>query len=116
MCNEWEWPDLSTCELALVRPSVRPSVQGPSEAGPFRACWCQGGEGWEEEQEKAGVVSELFVGQCTLAQCCIQQSTVCVCCRDDDFDMETALTEIQTSEAERSPNKSEGSTRYVAKH
>ena len=60
------------------------------------------------------MVSELFVGQCTLAQCCIQQSTVCVF-RDDDFDMETALTEIQTSEAERSPNKSEGSTRYVAK-
>lgn len=42
---------------------------------------------------------------------------LCWCvCRDEDFDMETALTEIQTSEAERSPNKSEGSTRYVAKH
>ena len=46
----------------------------------------------------------------------VSSKVLCVCCREDDFDMETALTEIQTSEAERSPIKSEGSTRYVAKH
>ena len=48
------------------------------------------------------------------AKCCV--CVLGVRCRDEDFDMETALTEIQASEVERPPIKSEPSTRCVAKH
>lgn len=38
------------------------------------------------------------------------------CCRDDDFDMETALTEVQSTEIEKSPIRPERGVRWVVMH